>query len=193
MKKDNIDPLTGEPLRNHEYDGIQEFDNRLPNWWLWTFYGAIIFTVLYWFSWYDADLMKDDGARVDAQMEKVEEIRLAAIGDLSPESLWQMSGNSGFVAKGEEVYQSKCATCHGPNLEGGIGLSLVDDNWRWGNNPISIYTMVAEGSPDKQSGMQAWMNELGPQKVSQVTAYVLSHHTIDDMMTAETENPPIGL
>ena len=37
-----------DPLRPHSFDGIHEYDKRLPNWWLWTLYGAIIYSAIYW-------------------------------------------------------------------------------------------------------------------------------------------------
>ncbi|MDH5370774.1 MAG: cytochrome C oxidase subunit III, partial [Gammaproteobacteria bacterium] len=34
----------------HAWDGdIQEFNNPLPTWWLWTFYATVIFAIVYWF------------------------------------------------------------------------------------------------------------------------------------------------
>ena len=36
-----------DKLLDHEYDGIRELDNDLPRWWLWLFYGCIIWAVLY--------------------------------------------------------------------------------------------------------------------------------------------------
>ncbi|NDV60864.1 c-type cytochrome [Puniceicoccales bacterium CK1056] len=182
-----------DKLRPHVYDGIQEYDNRLPNWWLWTFYGAVILTVMYWFSWYNADVMETDAAIVEAQMAKVEEVRLAAMGEISNDTLWQMSRNAGFVSAGSEIFKDKCVACHGADLKGGIGVNLVDDEWKWGNQPISLYSIVVNGSPDKKAGMQAWINELGAQKVSQVVAYVLSYHTEQEMADAPTLNPPLEL
>ena len=39
----------------HAWDGdLQEYNNPLPRWWLWCFYGTAVFSVLYWFiypSW----------------------------------------------------------------------------------------------------------------------------------------------
>ena len=101
----------------------------------------------------------------------------------------------GFVSSGKDIYAEKCLTCHGHDLAGGTGggLNLVDTEWKWGNQPMSVYAVVTNGSPDKTKGMQSWVAELGPQKVSQVVAYVLSHHTEEDMAEATTLNTPVGL
>ncbi len=45
------DELSGVETTGHEWDGIKELNNPLPRWWLWTFYGCIVwaigYTVLY--------------------------------------------------------------------------------------------------------------------------------------------------
>ena len=192
MSKPPADP-TSPPLRPHVYDGIQEYDNRLPNWWLWTFYLAVIFTVIYWFSRYDAQIAMSDAEHIAAEMAIIDEKRLAAVGELTDFTLWQMAGNPGFIAEGEKIFMDKCSECHGANLEGGIGLNLADNDWKWGNHPMSVYEVIANGSPDVTKGMQAWAPLLGPQAVSQVTAYVLSHHDAETMAGGVSENAPIGL
>jgi len=42
------DPITGVETTGHVWDDtLQEFNNPLPGWWLWAFYGTIIFTIVY--------------------------------------------------------------------------------------------------------------------------------------------------
>ena len=38
----------------HAWDGdLQEFNNPLPRWWLWSFYATVLFSIVYWI-WYPA-------------------------------------------------------------------------------------------------------------------------------------------
>ena len=62
---------SGDDLRPHTYDGIREYDKRLPNWWLYTLYGAILFFVVYWFAYQIAHIFPTDGQRIDTAMAQM--------------------------------------------------------------------------------------------------------------------------
>ncbi len=185
-EKEKRDLPPGVVLREHVYDGIEEYDQRLPNWWLWTLYLSIIFSFVSWFGWYTIRAFESDEARLTAQMDAIEARRFAMVGTIDNDSLWAMSRNVTIVASGEAVYRAQCVFCHGDDLGGGLGggLPLNDEEWRWGYEPIDIYSVVKDGSPDPTKGMQAWERELGPARVSAVVAYILSFHTPERMQFA---------
>lgn len=42
-------PQTAVQTTGHAWDGdIQEYNNPLPSWWLWSFYATVVFAVVYW-------------------------------------------------------------------------------------------------------------------------------------------------
>lgn len=167
-------------LMEHEYDGIQEFDQRLPNWWLFTFYGAILFAVGYWFMKFQTNPYDNDITRLYAEMEVVrEQQQEALLKMLDDDVLWELSRDESFVAKGRETFMATCSACHGYDLKGGIGFNLVDDEWVHGGKPTEIFTTVQKGAfnPDgTPTAMQAWESILGSGKIAEVVAFILSHH-----------------
>jgi cytochrome c oxidase cbb3-type subunit 3 len=78
------------------------------------------------------------------------------------------------VAAGETVYKANCVPCHGPELLGGIGPNLLDTVWIHGGKPEEILHTITVGVPEK--GMLTWGPILGPEKVAQVAAYVVSRN-----------------
>ena len=182
MSSDPAKPQNSEEkLRPHSYDGIQEFDKRLPNWWLLTLYGAIAFAVVYWFVVYESSVVLPDGERITREMNRIEAEKLGKlVAMLNDDNLWKMSQNPEFVAKGAATYKDTCASCHGAGLRGReedsklIGVNLTDQNWIHGGLPTQIFGTVKNGVSGP--GMPAWGPVLGDSRIAQVVAYVLSHH-----------------
>jgi outer membrane lipoprotein-sorting protein/cytochrome c551/c552 len=49
------------------------------------------------------------------------------------------------LERGQEIYSQICMTCHGPNLDGGIGPSLVDAYWKHGDTSEAIMRSITKG------------------------------------------------
>jgi cytochrome c oxidase cbb3-type subunit III len=159
----------------HEVDGIQEYDNKLPNWWLFTLYAAIAFAVGYWFHYHQAKFGDGPSAEYEAEMEKVNAAQAAKLKSapvMTPEALTALAKDKGTVDTGKQVFTTTCAACHRADAGGLVGPNLTDEFWLHGAAPEKVYKSVATGIPDK--GMPAWGQQLGPDRVSAVVAYVLT-------------------
>ena len=172
-------PEGEDSVRPHVYDGIQEYDKRLPNWWLYTLYITILFWIGYWgyYEWFHAG--ESNQQAIAGAMAKIESDRLATakVGDAS---LWQMSRNATFVQAGKAVFDTNCAACHLASMRGktesaaAIGPDLTGTTWIHGGKPTEILDLINKGVLTK--GMPTWGPVLGTKKISEVTAYILSKH-----------------
>jgi len=156
---------------HHIYDGIEEHDNRLPNWWLGLLWTTIVFAFGYWFYFHVAEVgtlplgeYKEEAAEA-AQ-------RLADNQPLSNETLLALLKDEQLTGGGKQLFQQNCASCHGVEGQGIIGPNLTDNAWLYGGKPVDIHKTIAEGAVAK--GMPAWERTLGASRVRALTAYVLT-------------------
>lgn len=71
---------------------------------------------------------------------------------------------------GERLYrQMNCADCHGYSGTGGMGPSLVDGEWLFGDTPIDRFMSVYGG---RARGMPAYGHLLPDEAIWKVVAYI---------------------
>jgi len=157
---------------DHRYDGIEEFDNPMPAWWVWTFWGSFLFSLGYLFHFWIGTGVGDQ-ASYEAEMVDVRaEAAQRALGQkVSEEALSLALSDKGSVSAGRVLFEARCQVCHGPLAEGLIGPNLTDDFWIHGRGTLlNLHDVIAEGVLDK--GMPAWSKQLQPTELRQVIAYV---------------------
>ncbi len=154
---------------DHEYDGIKEFDNPLPRWWLWTFAITVLFSVYYWLT---RETLPAEGTFEEFQTEYAEFEAKALAQAVEPAELEAMVKDTAAVAAGQTTFSNKCASCHGEKAEGGTGPNLTDRFWLHGSTTREIYVSIASGYP--KLGMPKWRGQLEDRAIQELTAYVLS-------------------
>ncbi len=188
-----------DQLRGHTYDGIEEFDNRLPNWWLFILYGSIVFAVGYWLVFHSLKIADLPTVQYEKSMIAAAEAQLARMteGGLNDESLELMGTLPAQVDAGQEIFTKYCVACHLDQGQGSIGPNLTDRYWIHGGKPMQMYNTVTNGVLEK--GMAAWGRQLGPSRVASVVAYLLTLRNTDipgkapegELMPVEVETPPV--
>ena len=177
-------------LLDHNYDGIQEFDNPMPRWWVYIFWATIVFAVLYWVNVPGVGVGKGQIADYDRDMAAAAAAaakqRATEPAGASPEQLMAMTKDATVLALGKEAFTQYCAACHRPDAGGQIGPNLTDDYWLHGAALEQIHKVVADGVLEK--GMPPWGKVLKPAQLDAVVAYV---HTLRGT-TVSNPKPPQG-
>ncbi|RZU47204.1 cytochrome c oxidase cbb3-type subunit 3 [Fluviicoccus keumensis] len=166
----------------HEYDGIKEYDNPLPRWWLMTFWLTIFFALFYlaaypglgsykgFLNWTSHGEHDKDKAAYDAKyMPKFQAYAKVEIPELAKDAAAMKIGG--------RIFADNCAACHGADAHGSRGFpNLTDNDWLYGGEPAQIVETITNGRLSVQGGtkMPAWGEVLGAQGVQEVANYVLT-------------------
>lgn len=184
--------MSSEEKKYHEYDGIIEHDNPLPTWWLWTFFLTIIFAFLYYLHYEIAGgpTLNDE---LKVAMQEIEQRQATAVSS-SPmeteESLNAAFSRDGVVELGAAQYSSKCASCHGQELQGLIGPNLTDKFWLHGKaTRLDVVKVIRDGVPEK--GMPPWGPVMKKDEIYAVSAFIMSKLGSNPPNPKEPQGEPV--
>ena len=178
----------------HSWDGIEEFNNPLPRWWLWTFYATIFWGVLYTIAYPAWPLISgatpgvlgySTRAEVAEDITRFEELNAPIEAKLEAADLTAISADAELANytqnAGAAVFKTWCAQCHGAGAAGVQGQgypNLLDDDWLWGGSIEDIHLTISHGirneeDPDaRYSEMPAFGELLAEEEIAGVVQYV---------------------
>ncbi len=195
-RKIERDDISGTDTTGHEWDGIKELNTPLPKWWLWTFYGTVIWALGYTIAYpawpmlhsattgvlgYSsrAELAQSMDAAKAAQKENLDKIAATSVDDILKDGKLLAFARAGGAA----AFKVNCVQCHGSGAAGSPGYpNLNDDDWLWGGTADAIYVTLKNGirytmnGETRDSQMPAFGADgiLTPEQVTSVANFVVS-------------------
>jgi cytochrome c oxidase cbb3-type subunit 3 len=165
----------GQLLLDHDYDGIKELDNNLPPWWVYLFYGCIVFAAIYLVRY---EVLDGDNQEMEltkelaqAKIDVAEYMKTAP--DMMDEKSVTLLTDAESLAEGKTIFTTNCVACHRADGGGQIGPNLTDDNWILGGGIKNVFHTLVNGGRDGK-GMISWKGTLKPKEMQKVASYVLS-------------------
>ena len=145
----------------HSWDGIEEYNNPMPRWWVWTFYACILWAVGYMIAYPAWPLINgatpgvlgaSTRADVAAEIERFDAANAEIKAQLIAAPLTSIPADQTLMAYAEPaggaVFRTYCAQCHGSGAAGVEGKgypSLLDDDWLWGGTIEDIHLTITHG------------------------------------------------
>lgn len=158
-------------LLEHEADGIKELDNNLPRWWVWLFYITIAISGVYLLYYHVLGAGDSMLVEYQKEMEKGEVIKNAALAKFeSTMETLQASADAGVLSRGQQIFATTCAPCHGLLGQGIVGSNLTDDYWIHGPEFKDNLRIIYNGVPEK--GMISWKGVLKPDQIFAAASYI---------------------
>ncbi len=164
-------------IQGHTYDGIREYDNPMPGWWIALFWAGILFAPVYMLGIHvfgTINTYQDDFAEAGARLEAVRTAYAATGPSFKTDAgaLRAYAGDAQLAAAGAAHFAAICAACHGAQGQGVIGPNLTDTAWLHGGTAHEVWESIATGFPAK--GMPPMSAQLSPEERAQAMAYVFS-------------------
>lgn len=162
----------------HVWDeDLSEWNNPLPQWWMWLFYITIVFSLVYlvlypglgtyrgYFSW-------SSSGQYDAEQRRAAAVYGPIVGKFLAQDIKTVAADPEARQLGQRLFMSYCAQCHGSDAGGSRHFpNLRDRDWLYGGEPEAIRTSITEGRNGTMPPMSAAVGS--DEDVKDVAHYVL--------------------
>jgi cytochrome c oxidase cbb3-type subunit 3 len=157
----------------HDYDGIQEYDNPLPGWWTWLFIISIAFSCIY-ILYYHVGVGPSVEEKYQAEVAAHYERLLESLGEIrgDNETIVKLMYNEEWMSAMGGMFGGNCAQCHAADGGGTVGPNLTDDFYKNIREPADFYTVISEGIAG--TSMPVWKDRLSEPQIILLAAYVAS-------------------
>ena len=161
-----------DQLLDHEYDGIQEYDNPCPGWWHAIFLATVVFSVVYFLFFQVGNngwtLAEAWNAAKTADMKE----RFSGMGELHNDTatILKYMKDPDWMVYANSVFLTNCQSCHGPDGSGVVGPNLTDDYYKNVKQITDIAEVIKNGAAG--GSMPSWKTRLHPNEVVLMAAYV---------------------
>lgn len=176
-RKMNPAEMADDGTTGHEYDGIREYNNPLPRWWLYLFWITIVFGVTYLALFpglgsFKGALGWTSQGEVAADQVAYQKQYGAIYADYAKVPVEQLARDERAMKIGARLFANNCAMCHGADAQGAKGFpNLTDSDWLYGGTPDRIVETLTVG---RNAMMPAWKDVLGEEGIQKATHYVMS-------------------
>ncbi len=178
----------GKETTGHVWDeDLEELNNPMPRWWLWLFYGSVIFSLIYLVLY--PGLGRFEGVLGWSSQGQYEQERAAAdaafedrFGELVALPLEELALQPQALEAGRNLYRTNCSTCHGSDARGARGYpNLTNNHWIWGGEPEQVWTSIYEGRIAAMPGFEGALDE---QEITRTAVFVqqLAGQSVDSEM-----------
>lgn len=160
----------------HAADGIEEYDNPLPQWWFKLFILTVVFALGYLVLYpglgnYAGVLGWTQEGQWEEEVAQASERFTPIFAQYQEVPIPELAQDAEAMQVAERIYLNNCAVCHGSNAQGGYGFpNLTNDDWLYGGEPENILATLNYG----RNGLMPSWQQLGENNIENLTQYVLS-------------------
>jgi len=165
----------GQETTGHVFDGIEEYNNPLPAWWLGFFVMTLVFGIGYLIAYpgmgnFPGLLNWTQVGQYESEVKRAAEKYEPLFEEYAAVAIPELANITKAMRMGQRIFANSCAQCHGSDGRGAYGFpNLADKDWLYGGTPEAILATITNG---RTGAMPSWSAALQEDQIKAVIDFI---------------------